>query len=54
MKEHQVRGLGLSKDSTVVSSRVLYVLYRYVLPLEKDFIMEDKEGFKQAEDNSSR
>ena len=45
MKEHQVRGLGLSKDSTVVSSRVLCVLYRYVLPLEKDFIMEDKEGF---------
>jgi tRNA nucleotidyltransferase (CCA-adding enzyme) len=48
VEEHKVRGLTLSSRPTDVSKRVLFVLYRYVMPLEAAFSLENKEEFKQA------
>lgn len=50
----KVRGLVFARSPTAVSSRVLNVLYRYVMPLETGFSLGNKEEFKQASSKSNR
>jgi hypothetical protein len=54
MQDHKVRGLNPAPSLTDVSRSVLYVLYRYVMPLEIDFSLESEEEFKQVDVESSR
>ncbi len=49
MEENKVRGLTPSSSLSEVSRRVLFVLYRYVMPLETEFSLESEEEFKQAD-----
>jgi hypothetical protein len=48
-KDNRVPGLTLSSRPSEVSRKVLFVLYRYVMPLEIGFSLEKEEEFKQGE-----